>query len=207
MVSVVLCFWKFLEQDQKHELSTDWSRYNLRKAGLWVNVYPCNARNPSITFSMPKPQRAWISMLSREYLDYFSMPKPTRAWRLSSETAQWMYSWCKTVLTRESWLKQIKPSRSWTMCQCLSIQGRDYLDYFSMPKPKWAWRLSSEKAQLMYSWCKICEFRYLLALTWTYFQFLFCHIIVYAYNLYCVGRSFSQAIEAKSQKAKQKGLI
>jgi hypothetical protein len=33
------------------------------------------------------------------------------------------------------------------------------------------------------------------------------HIIVYAYNLYCVGRSFSQAIEAKSQKAKQKGLI
>ena len=79
MVSVVLCFWKFLEQDQKHELSTVWSRYSLRKAGLWVNVYPCNARDPSNTFSMPKPQRAWISMLSREYLDYFSMPNPTRA--------------------------------------------------------------------------------------------------------------------------------
>ena len=43
------------------------------------------------------------------------------------------------------------------MCQCYSRRQLEYLDYFSLLVSTREWRLTSEMAQMMYSWCMICE--------------------------------------------------
>jgi len=155
-----------------------------------------------------------LSMRRWKYLGYLSLLEPTRAWRLSSETANVMYSWCMTYewcivssLQECPWIcansfLEIMPRTTMTSLleATINYDTSDFSEHQSICQTRLlaihaAWVRFVATAALWMSFLRMhlvrtkqgTEARYLLALTWTSFWPL-CFSKVYTY--FSSSRSF-----------------